>query len=88
MYYNRVPITFYYILLHYTTLLQPKVAHYYVFGKCVYGRPAGPARPNAFWERFLGNALRMMGVGCELESETRGIDVTRRAESIGEGIRV
>ena len=28
------------------------------------------------------------GVGCELESETRGIDVTRRAESIGEGISV
>ena len=30
----------------------------------------------------------MVGVGGELESETRGIDVTRRAESIGEGIRV
>ena len=45
-------------------------------------------RPNAFWERFLGNALRMVDVGCELDTETRGIDVTRRAESIGEGIRV
>ena len=51
-------------------------------------RPARPARRNAFWERFLGNGLRMVDVGCELETETRGIDVTRRAESIGEGIRV
>ena len=30
----------------------------------------------------------MVGVGCELETETRGIDVTRRAEAIVEGIRV
>ena len=44
-------------------------------------------RRNAFWERFLGNGLRMVDVGCELETETRGIDVTRRAESIGEGDR-
>ena len=33
-------------------------------------------------------SLRMAVVGCELNSETRGIDVTRRAELIGEGIRV
>ena len=47
-------------------------------------RPAGGTLfGNAPW-----NALRMVGVGCELETETRGIDVTRRAESIGEGIRV
>ena len=60
--------------------LQPKVAHYYVSGRYVYGRPA---------ERFLGNGLRMVDVGCgDLDAETRGIDVTQRAESIGEGIRV
>ena len=52
------------------------------------GNVCTAGRPNAFWERFLGNALRMVGVGCELDAETRGIDVTRRAESIGEGIRV
>ena len=63
--------------------LQPKVAHYYVFGKCV----SGPARPNALWNA-PGNAVRMVDVGCELETETRGIDVTQRAESIGEGISV
>ena len=44
---------------------------------------AGPAGRTLLW-----NAVRMVGVGCELETETRGIDVTRRAESIGEGIRV
>ena len=45
-----------------------------------------PGRPNAILERSLERSMRMVGVGCELESETRGIDVTRRAESIGEGI--
>ena len=29
---------------------------------------------------------RMVGAGCELDIEIRGIDVTRRAESIAEGI--
>ena len=48
---------------------------------------AGPAGRTLFWNA-PGNALRMVDVGCELNSETRGIDVTRRAESIGEGIRV
>ena len=44
-------------------------------------RPGRPAKRS--WERSQEGA-----VGCELEAETRGIDVTRRAESIGEGIRV
>ena len=43
-------------------------------------RPAGPA-VHTFPEYIVMGNLR-------LESETRGIDVTRRAESIGEGIRV
>ena len=46
-------------------------------------RPAGTLFRNAFLERYQEG-----GVGCELEGETRGIDVTRRAESIGEGISV
>ena len=54
---------------------------------CTAGRRnGGTLFGNAFWERFLGNGLRMVGVGGELDTETRGIDVTRRAESIGEGI--
>ena len=40
-----------------------------------------------FWNA-PGNALRMAAVWCELNSETRGIDVTRQAESIAEGIRL
>ena len=48
---------------------------------CTAGRPAGTLFRNAFLERYQEG-----GAGCELESETRGIDVTRRAESIGEGI--
>ena len=51
---------------------------------CPAGRPAGGTLfRNAFLERYQEG-----GVGCELEGETRGIDVTRRAESIGEGISV
>ena len=55
---------------------------------------SGPARPavrpsvrtrDALWNAPW-NALRMVGAGCELDAETQGIDVTRRAESIGEGI--
>ena len=65
-------------------LLQPQVAVYYESLRSVSGRPpVRDALGNAPW-----NALRMVGVGCESDTETRGIDVTRRAESIGEGIRV
>ena len=52
-------------------------------------RPGPPGRPaERCCGTLFGNALRIVGVGGELNSETRGIDVTRRAESIGEGIRV
>ena len=64
--------------------MQPQVAVYYESLRSVYGRPTAAVRDalgNAPW-----NALRMEGVGCELDIETRGIDVTRRAESIGDGI--
>ena len=47
-------------------------------------RPARPGR-TLFWNAPW-NALRMVCVGCEMYTETWGIDVTRRAESIGEGI--
>ena len=57
--------------------MQPQVAVYYESLRSVYGRPAGrrprDAPGNAPW-----NALRMVGVGCELDTETGGIDVTRR----------
>ena len=43
-------------------------------------------RPSAEDVGGFRYAIRMVDVGGELEAETRGIDVTRRAESIGEGI--
>ena len=60
--------------------MQPKVAVYYESLRSVYGRPRD-APGNAPW-----NALGTVGVGRELDIGTRWIDVTRRAESIGEGI--
>ena len=57
-------------------------AHYYmVWQICV--RPAGRARLS----RFSVTLPRMVHAQRWVESETQGIDLTRRAESIGEGIR-
>jgi hypothetical protein len=47
------------------------------------GRPAGALSRTAFLDRYQEG-----GVGCELEGDTRRIDVTRGADSIGEGISV
>ena len=63
--------------------LQPQVAVYYEsLSSATDRRPAGRTRDAP------GNAIRIASVHSELDTETRGIDVTRQAESIGEGIRV